>query len=687
LRHVLNGGFNVKSLRLILLAASSCLCAQPAFAQDATEAGAAAATAETSGPEMMDYSLEELLTLESTSVAKKRQEVGDSAAAVTIITQDDIRRSGASQLIDVLRLAPGVEVAQLDPNSAAVAVRGFNTRLSNSLLVMVDGRSVYVSALSGVFWDQQLVPLSDIERIEIVRGPGATMWGSNAVNGVINIITRQSVDTQGLRINANAGTHDRTASVTYGDISGETLSYRVYASGRHSDNLFDPAGNQLDGASRSVQTGVRLDYAPNERDTFTLQGDAQWGEFTGYSIRTQPVPRISQDRNSFSGQNIVARWTRRLQDMDIGVQAFVDNVNREELGVVVRQTTADIDSSLRWSPNETHELVFGLGARAVWDQTMGVPGQFDFTQSTDSNQWISGFVQDDIWLVRDRLRLSIGTKLEYNTITGTEFQPSFRVLWRPIDDVTLWAAYSRATRLPARYERTVQYHAVIPPQTPENPSPFPIFSSSLGHPNLTGVSLDAFEFGLRVNLAQGWALDIATYYNDYRHVIGVVPGTPTPIGFPPVALQLVSQIDNALTARSYGGEVSLRGNITDDWRVTAQYSYLNLRFDSANPAAQSLTSAGASPEHQFSIRSQWDVGDRIEVDALLRYVDGLRDQAVPSYFDLGGRVSYRVNDVLELGIVGRNLLDERRTEFGQRNFPVLQTFVPRSVAATIAARF
>lgn len=673
--------------RFIGMAAIALAIPAVGAAQDAQPAEGAAATA---AADLSAFSMEELLTLESTSVAKKRQSVSDSAAAVTIITQDDIRRSGATQLVDLLRLAPGVEVGQLDANSAAVAVRGFNTRLSNSLLVMVDGRSVYVSALSGVFWDQQLVPLADIERIEIVRGPGATMWGSNAVNGVINIITRQSLDAQGLRVNANAGTQDRTLGVNYGGMMGDTVSYRVYAGGRHSDNLYPAVGDQLDGASRSLQTGFRVDIVPNERDTVTIQGDAQWGEFTSYRLNTPPfvpVPGFFPDANRFFGQNALVRWTRRLPDMDIGVQAYVDNVGRREFGAQINQVTADLDTSLRWQANDRHEFVVGIGARAIWDETIGVPGSIDFSQTRNTDQWISGFIQDDIWLVQDRLRLSLGTKLEYNSITGTVLQPSARILWRAADGVSLWAAYSRAARLPARYERTLFYNAVVPPQTPANPSPLPIFSTTRGHETLDNVTLDAWEAGLRAEIFDGWSVDLAAYYNDYEGTIALVPVSQTLIGFPPTGILSEAILENAADARSYGVEVSVTGAVTPHWRVIANYSYLNLAFRTANPFVVPLTTAGASPPHQASLRSQWDVGDRLELDATIRYVDRLPDQPVPSYVDLSTRIAYRLTDTVELGIVGRNLLDARRTEFGQVNFPVLQTFVPRSAAVTLAARF
>ncbi len=652
-------------------------------------AGTAGTARAAPAEDLASYSLEDLLALESTSVARKRQRVADSAAAVTVITQDDIRRSGAVRLIDVLRLAPGVEVGEIDSNATAVTIRGFNTRFSNSLLVMVDGRSVYVSTLSGVFWDQQLVPLADIERIEIVRGPGATMWGSNAVNGVINIITRQSVDALGWSAEAVAGTQDRSATLRYGTQLSDQAALRSYVTLRDSDNLY-AATAQRAGHSRAAQFGFRLDVAPSTEHSFTLQGDVQTGSFTAYTGEMAQMAAIALP-SDFSGQNLLGRWTHTAQDdVDLTVQAYLDRVVRTEFGVGIERVLADVDSSVRWRAGDRHELVIGINARLLHDNLDAPPGGFfSFGGRNFSDRWFSGLIQDDIWLKTDRLRLSIGTKLEYNSVTGTELQPSARLLWKPASSTSVWAGFSRANRIPARFEESLALNLTLPPGAGVNQgSALPMQLRIIPDSPLRSVKLDAFEAGLRTRLWRDWSLDAAVYLNRYKSVLSYDLQSAGFVPFPTPAIAADFRFGNRATARSEGAEVTISGSILRNWRLRGTYSFLSLRTAAEPPGTSiSTVEAGLSPRHQFSLRSEWDVSDALEADVWLRHVSALPTGAVPAYTDLDLRIAYRISPAVEATLLGNNLLRSRRLEFFQPDYPSVINFVPRSIAIGLMARF
>ncbi|MDY7096920.1 MAG: TonB-dependent receptor [Pseudomonadota bacterium] len=686
----------------------------PAFALEsgATENGAEshATPSDESAPvadpasdnDLLNTPLEELLVIESTSVAKKRQNVEDSAAAVYVITQEEIRNSASSNIPDLLRSVPGVEVGQLINGGTAVSIRGFNGRNSNSLLVMVDGRTVYVSTLSGVFWDQLQIPLSDLERIEVVRGPGATLWGANAVNGVINIITKNSADTLGTRTDARIGNRRQEGSLAYGARLGETATLRAHGSYRREQGLQTADGVDLGTTQESGDVGLRVDWSPSERDNLTFQAGYKMGSFESQTLDIDPAlmnpnPIPVNSPVEYEEVYALARWSRRQSDkLDLTLQAYAGNLNREELGFFdFGWSIADLDFGANWRPNETHDINFGFGVRAIWDEVNASNPNATFDKRKNTDTWISAYLQDDISLVKDTLRLTVGAKVERNNFTGFEFQPGARIFFRPDENVAIWGAVSRAVRTPSRFERGADLTlTVLSPQTEFNPTPLPIFPRLTGSQDIESENLTAFEAGFRADLGAGWNVDVAAYYNKYSELV-----EPTPVGFAPnlfpgtpfpFSFTQTSEFQSRGKAETWGFEAVLKGEVVSGW--DAQLSYSNFNFDNEiDPLTGSpflgFLPLNGSPEHQASVENTFKISDSILLNTELRYVDHLLDGKVPSYVDGDVRLRYEAPNGLEVSLIGENLFEDRRIEFLQLSYPAPPSFNPRSFSVELRYRF
>lgn len=651
--------------------------------------------------ELLDVPLEDLLTLESTSVAKKRQRVSDSAAAVYVITQEEIRRSAAETIPELLRGVPGVEVAHTENGGYAVSIRGFNSRLANSILVMVDGRSQFVSTLSNVFWDQLMIPLGDIERIEVVRGPGSALWGANTSNGVINIITKHSADTGGTYIDVRAGDRRQELSLTHGGILADALTYRAYVTVHHDDGLVDATGADTGRRHEGASSGVRFDYEPDDRNAFTLQGDFDAGRYdTPFRLPKADILNPGyfyfQSQNEFTAFNILGRWTRRASDrLSWSVQGQYNYIDRTEFGGAhLIWQLMDLDIGANWKASNTHELSVGVAARVLHDKVDGTPYLY-FNHPVSTERWISGYVQDDITIVPDRLRFSLGAKLEHNNFTGAEIQPSARIFLKPTRQVSLWAAVSRAIRTPSRFERDANLPMFVEaPGSVANPLPIPVFSTLVGVPSRPPEELIAYEVGGRVNLGGNWSLDVAGFYNDYSKLTVNTPVATRPVFVPQVPFPVAINADVAFLGvgktRSWGGEATLAGNIRPWWKAGLTYSHLNFEngIDPATGQPWALLFAlEGSPRHQLSLRSNVDLGDRASIDAQLRHVSRLEQGPVPAHTDLDLRLTYRLENGAELSLVGTNLLEPRHLEFLQPPYPAPPSYVPRRVSAQLRYRF
>ena len=457
-----------------------------------------------------------------TSVSRQESTVGRSPAAVFVITQEMIRRSAANNIPDLLRMVPGVDVAQINADTWAITIRGFNSQYASKLLVQIDGRDVYSQLFNGVFWDVQDYPLEDIDRIEVIRGPGATVWGANAVNGVINIVTKRAADTQGLLVNAGGGTEERQFStVRYGGQAGDDVYWRVYGKQFERDGGYFPDGAFDDW--RQGRGGFRSEWTPSDADVFTLQGDCYEGisgQLSTQSFPTAPFVRdLLFDDRAF-GQDILTRWTHSVdEDTDWALQMYYDRAGRvTEIGDPL-QSTLDVDYQYHFLVGEEHNVVCGAGYRHIDDQLLGT-----FNVALDpvarSTDLFSYFIQDEIMLEEDLWYLVLGSKFEHNDFTGFEYQPSVRLLYTPTERKTWWAAVSRAVRTPSRVDQNLVSHQFVSPAGPT-------FVEALGNPSPVSEALIAYELGYRTQPTDDFAWDLALFFNDYTRLIGFSPpGAP-----------------------------------------------------------------------------------------------------------------------------------------------------------------
>ncbi|MBI3468653.1 MAG: TonB-dependent receptor [Planctomycetes bacterium] len=672
----------------ILLLAARLATAQPTDAERAAQPNAAEGSnaggpANTEMRDILDLNLEQLsrtdvvvpaLDTVVTTVARQESTVGRTPAAVFVITQDMIRRSGATNIPDALRMAPGVEVARIDANKWAISIRGFNSRFANKLLVQIDGRAVYSQLFGGVYWDVQDVVLQDVERIEVIRGPGGTVWGANAVNGVINIITKQARDTQGALISGLGGNEERgTSTVRYGGQAGDSVHWRVYGRQFERDGGFDPVESSDDW--RQARTGFRADWMPSRDDVVSFQGNFYDGESGTRGPILQPTFPFSQILSfddEVRGGNGLIQWTRTFDEQtDWRLQCYYDRTERRLPIFSEARDTFDVDYQNRFPLADNHRLIWGCGYRRSSDSIGGGPA-VSFDPPERAFESYSCFVQDEVALEPDRWYLTLGSKFEENSFTGFEYQPTARLLFLPSPQQSCWLAVSRAVRLPGRSELNALS------TTPVTSVP-PIFSQFQGNPSLAAEDLLAFESGYRAQPADWFSFDVAMFYNDYQDLITAVTGAPviTPIGF-----VIPSVAANDLDGETYGVEISGTYDAAAWWRLRAAYSFLRLQLHGVGRSPGERTE-GSSPHHRLYLWSSWDVCRDVEFDLIGRYADRLASLAVPSYFTLDMRLGWRPRQNMELAVVGQNLLDAEHLEFADALAGAIATEVQRSVYGII----
>jgi len=645
--------------------------------------------------DLTELSLEDLMNIRVTSTSRRPQSVAESAAAVFVITQEDIRRSGVTSIPEALRMVPGVQVARIDANKWAISARGFNGRFANKLLVMIDGRSVYTPLYSGVLWDAQDTVLEDIERIEVVRGPGASLWGANAVNGVINIVTKRARDTQGGLFVAGGGTEEQGFSTLRhgGQIGGDTY-YRAYFKyfNRDSQEFID--GGDAADDWQVGRAGFRLDWEPDGPDAVTVQGDIYRGVVgtTGRQFSlTAPFSRTVDTDDDIFGANLLTRWTHDFEDgSDMALQIYYDLVSGDELGIQLREQTFDIDFQHHFRVGDRNDVIWGLGYRmvsAAFDDSFTVA--LDDDHRTD--HLVSAFVQDEIALVEDELRLTLGSKFEYNSYTDFEIQPTARLLWTPDGRQSVWLAASRATRTPSQAEDSIALNSVLGPTDPNNPFPFPLQLSVLGNESLRSEDVISFEVGYRVRPNDDLSFDFAAFYNIYDHLASVEARPPLqvilPCPTPPLCILGNSQFDDLGSGESYGFEAAAEWRPESWWRLQGAYTYLHLDLDHDGAAGFTVHSEGRDPTHQLSLRSSFDLGEDWELDFWGRYVSELPERGVDSYFTFDMRVGWRPVDGVELAIVGQNLVSDDQLEFTPELVDTTPTEVQRLVYGKVTVNF
>ncbi|HXI82641.1 MAG TPA: TonB-dependent receptor [Verrucomicrobiae bacterium] len=605
-----------------------------------------------SASELKRMSLQELFDIEVTSVSKKPEKLSETAAAIHVVTDEDIRLSGALSIPEALRDIPGVEVARVDSSQYAITARGFNGTTANKLLVLMDGRSLYTPLFSGVFWDVQDTFMEDIARIEVIRGPGATVWGANAVNGVINIISKSAEETQGTLVTGGGGNEEQEfGGVRYGGQLGSNVFFRVYGKYFNRDDSVLPNGEDAGDRFQMGQGGFRVDWKPSTDNLFTLQGDAYDGS----------VGQTNADEVALTGGNVIGRWTHTFSDdSDLQIQTYYDRTDRD-IPPIFAETlhTFDVDARHRFPLGQRQDIVWGVGYRLTDDHVDNSPS-LAFLPPDLTHHLFTGFVQDEIKIVEDRLHFTLGSKVEHNDYTGFEYEPSGRIAWTPSEEHTIWAAASRAVRTPSRIDRDF-----FVPGTP----PFLL----AGGPGFESERLYAFELGYKTEPITNLTASVATFYNIYDDLRSLESGPPFVIA-------------NGLEGESYGVELEVTRQILSGWRLNAGYTFFDLQLHT-KPGSTDTTQEGQegdSPRQQAFIKSSMDLPHRVEFDCVLRYVDELPHQQVPQYVALDVHLGWRATKNLELSIVGQNLLDPQHPEFGM---PATRTEVQRSVYGKITCRF
>lgn len=642
-------------------------------------------------------SLEDLMNIEVTSVSKKEEKLFQTAAAVYVITSDDIRRSGLTSIPDLLRMVPGLDVARIDGSKYAISARGFNGRFANKLLVLIDGRSIYSPETSGVYWEVQDLLLEDIERIEVIRGPGGTLWGSNAVNGVINIITKRAQETQGGMVTAGGGTEERGfGSIRYGAKIDEKAFYRVYAKYFNRSGLVDALGVDTNDGNEAVSVGGRLDWQLTNRDSLTIEGDISHNKIRETPLPVSPAAPFAPLTNrpaDFFGGNLLGRWSRVLSERsDIALQVYYDRFSRDTFDLPERLDTFDADFQHHVVIGKQHNLVWGLGYRFVKhesDSSSVTPVQFN--PKGESSRLLSVFAQDEVTLFKDRLRVVLGTKLEHfkeaeESESTFDAQPSVRLSWTPQERQTVWCAVSRSIRALARNDTDIRVNIAAFP----GPNGTPAILALLGNDNFKSETVLAYEAGYRVQPNSKFSLDIATFYNFYDRLKTAEPGVPFFEPNPqPAHVVIPLLFSNLMRGETYGAETLLNLKVTNRWRLGGSYSFLRMQLHRYIQSRDTLAEAaeGSNPQHQFQLHSYLRLPRNFELDASLYNVSRLASAQVPKYTRLDVRLGWQFGENVEFSVAGQNLLAGRHLEFGGNNVGVLPSQVKRSAYGKLTWKF
>jgi iron complex outermembrane recepter protein len=615
--------------------------------------------------DLTQVSIENLMNMEVNSASKKDQKLLRTAAAVFVLTQEDIRRSGATTIPDVLRMVPGVEVAQIDASNWAVSSRGFNERFADTLLVLIDGRSLYSPEFAGVFWQAQNLMLEDIDRIEVIRGPGATLWGANAVTGVINILTKKAKDTQGGLLTAGGGIQERGfTGARYGMSSGEKLAYRVYGNyfnrGEYQNLAGQGAGDSWDG----LRSGFRIDLLPTSKDSVTFEGDiyhdAAYSQ-THVASFSAPFNTTPLAQTTSLGGDVLSRWTRSYSPRsEFSLQFYYDGLSRDDVTVNANIHIFDIDFQDHLSFGARHDFIWGANYRTSSD-SITTNSIVSFNPSALRTNLSSVFFQDEIAIVPSRLWFTPGIRLEHTPFTAYNVEPSGRLLWGVSENQSLWISAAQAERTPQRSERTLHDVTAVFPGPDGSLTSLDLFGSTAAGDEDT---LD-FQAGYRGQVTKAISLDVATFYDHYKDLQTQEPGAPFPSTNPVPHIVVPQFYANGMHGTGYGGEFSLGWNPISRWKLDAGYSFLRQVFR-LNPGSQdpaALLGAGDSPRHQFQMLSQFNLPHRTEFDTSVYYVGKLIDQSIPAYTRLDLRIGWHPNESVNLDFIGQDLLTPRHLEF------------------------
>jgi iron complex outermembrane recepter protein len=600
------------------------------------------------------------------TASKEPEQVWQTPAAIYVLTQDDIRRSGATSIPELLRTVPGVEVARIDSDHWAVGVRGFGGEFSKSLLVLIDGRSVYSPLFAGVYWQVQDTLLQDVDRIEIIRGPGGTIWGTNAVNGVINIITKNAEDTHGTFATAGGGDIDQAiAGVRTGGTYAKRFNYRAYGKGFIRSAEFHPDGVNFDDW-RMGQVGFRTDWSKNARDTFNLQGDMYKGldgERVAISFYSPPsVEVINHPAHNTSGGNLVAEWRRQLNaHSDLETRGYFDRTSRFSPQLDEIRNTYDLDLLYHFTDKKRQDVLLGVGARWSHDNVTNIFQTLTFTPPQETDSIYSWFVQDQTGIIPKRLSLILGSKFEHNNRSGFEVQPNGRLMWTPSAHQTVWVAVTRAVRTPSRLDQDLQLTDFL------EASPA-VFLRVVGSKSFRSEHLLGTEVGYRRLIGRDFYLAIALFRNDYNDLYGYGPGTEYVETHPsPVHIILQEPLANALKGDTSGGEIAPDWKPSDWFEVKGSYSYLHLYVHDKlgfTDNSNTVSDNGSSPHDQAVIQGLFKIPGGFEFGPAYRYESSLPAQKVSAYSTGDARLGWRMSNGWAMSVVGQNLFQPHHAEFG-----------------------
>ena len=625
-------------------------------------------------------SLEELMTIEVSSAAKRPQRLADASTAIYAIGREEIRRSGATTLPEMLRTVPGVQVSRIDASRYAVSIRGFSSRYSGKLLVLQDGRTLYNPLFSGTYWEAQDVLLEDVERIEVIRGSGGTLWGANAVNGVINIITRRAKDTQGTYAEAKAGNLEKGFAVRHGGALGDAGQFRAYAKVDRHDPMDDADGSTAHDKWEQKRAGFQAELAINAQDTLTVQGDIYDGKIDQRVLKVSErtlADSMVPDTAKLLGGNLLLRWKHEKgEEENWQLQAYIDNASQDDVVQRQKVNTLDVEWQQRLKLTPSQDLTWGVGVRRIEES---LKGGFTIAMNPESSNTMlySGFVQDEIKLKED-LTLTLGTKLEHNDNTGIETQPSVRLQWRATPTDSVWAAVSRAVQTPSLATTSVNANVGLQP-TPMGP----LMLNIRGNPNVKSETMLSREIGYRGQFGPDVNIDVAAFYNTYDNVVSREFGRPE-IGR---YATLPSNFANNIYGKTYGIELAGNWQVMRDWRLHGSYSWLqmDLKTRPGGTGIVAFGAAGNSPENMVQLHSLHNLSNNIELDANLYYTDRLNftdkqpAASIDGYTQLDLRLGWRPTPDLEISLIGRNLLKRRHQEYLADD--VMATQVPRSFLA------
>ena len=652
---------------------------------------------------LKSLSLEALGNIEVTIGGKTPQQADDIAAAVTIISKQEIANSAATNIPELLRLVPGLYVARLTGNRWAISSRGFSGSITNKLLVMIDGRSVYNPLFGGVWWDEQGLMLADLERIEVIRGPGATIWGANAVNGVINIITQSAERTQGNLTTTIIGQHQREFSVRHGGKIGNDAHYRIYAKQRNQSATWAVGRDNADDESRNSRSGFRLDWQPGQNKLITLDGGIYNIEYSDHIDALPPFSIDKKAETDLRGAHLLNRWTHTKDNGAVSsLQFYWALTDRESHFLTERRSTLDLDFDQTLAKIAGHQITWGVNYRYTRDQLRNGDlreGQARFFAPPErSDHLYSLFLQDEITLQPDHWWLTVGSKFDHNDYSGFEYQPNIRLRWQPNPGHTLWASISRAVRTPTRAE-----HDGFIATGLASAGPPPTIIGLLGNKDFESETVIAHELGYRFTGNPQIRLDLAMFYNRYDNLstfdflqafqFPFPVGTILPVNLPTLpgvtANVLVNNNNNLAYGETFGLEAVLDWHPTELLQLKLSYSLLQMQIHN-HRSSNSLTgeaSEGSTPQQQFRIDLGYRFSQKIRLNLGARFVDKLPAVDIDSYVELDATIHYQLNPDLKISLTGQNLLDSQHLEARPTFFPTATSEVQRNLFLSIGYTF